>query len=259
MRFPWDRDKKGGLIVDTQFPDKSLKIGVTNIHLLEKVVARLEGHENIWNLMLLNDILVRSNKKIPLDIKYLMYQQDDRIFDRYESFGLKVLADVLNSLEGFNKISVFDPHSDMVHLIKDVIVENASKQIEEVINYIGKEDLCVVTPDAGAYKKYMPQIPEDIPVYTCSKVRDNQGDVISVTPNFGNERKVLIIDDIGLGCKTHINVAQNLHVDKEKYLYVSHGVFPSGVEHLKQYFKKVFTTNSITKEKETDFLKIIEL
>lgn len=259
MKFPWDRKEGWNVISETQFPDQSLKIGVRDINELDSYATSLSNHEDIWRLMLLNDILVRVGKKIPLNINYLMYQQDDRIFNRNESFGLQILANVLNGLKGLSSITVFDPHSDVVHLIENVKIREATYCIKNVINQIGIGDLCILTPDAGAYKKYMPQIDTEIPVYTCSKVRDNQGNVTSVVPTDIKENKILIVDDIGLGCKTHINVAQNLHKDKERFLYVSHGVFPNGVEHLKEHFKNVYTTNSITKEKETNFLKIIEL
>lgn len=260
MRFPWERDDSERVygLSKTVFPDNSIKIGYRHDNSIPYSVS-LKNHNDIWELMLLNDILVRNNRKAFLQINYLMYQQDDRIFDIYESFGLKVLADILNGLKGFEKISVFDPHSDSVCLINNVNVLSASKQIESTINMIGTDDLCILTPDAGAYKKYMPQIPTNIPTYSCSKVRGKDGNIKTLVPNEITESKILIVDDIGLGCKTHTSISEKFMLDKDVYLYVSHGVFNQGVEHLKPYFKKVFTTDSITTEKETEFLKIIKL
>jgi len=247
MVFPWERDLKKGNIAKTVFPDNSIKIGLRGIS--DSYTFVMKDHESIWEILLLNNILVRLEKKADLKIKYLMYQQDDRIFDRKESFGLQVLADVLNSLEGFNKISVFDPHSDVVNLIRNVEVINAEEFIKKALRYLPSSDTCVLTPDAGAYKKYAPQIPKEIPVYSCSKIRNSDGSVKSIVPNEIIESNILIVDDIGLGCNTHIKIAEKLK-DKNVSLYVSHGVFNQGVNHLKPYFVNIFTTDSICKLKE---------
>ena len=56
-----------------------------------------------------------------------------------------------------------------------------------------------------------------------------------------------IIDDICLGGRTFVNIAQKL---KEKncgklFLIVTHGIFNYGIDNLLEYFENIYTTDSI--------------
>ena len=103
----------------THFPDESIKFELKTEATITKVVCTLRTNDDIIALLLVSDVLERKGFKPELYITYMMYQQDDRLFDVDESFGLKVISKLLNGLH-FSKIKIFHPHSDKVELIDNV-------------------------------------------------------------------------------------------------------------------------------------------
>ena len=151
-----------------------------------------------------------SNMVINLVMPYVPNGRLDRIYSDNEVFTLKYFANFINGLN-FNKVSVFDPHSnvttaliDRIHHLKDV-----SSLVEQAMDIIGDDDnLTIYFPDEGAYKRYsnLSGI-EDFPKLYGKKVRDWKTGKIShidiynefnekATENEICRRKVLMIDDI---------------------------------------------------------------
>ena len=83
--------------------------------------------------------------------------------------------------------------------------------------------------------------------------------IVNCTDLEGSE--AVIVDDICLGGRTFINIAEEL--DKKncgrKYLIISHGVFNTGIEKLLEYFDIIYTTDSICTLPESDRLRIFKL
>jgi ribose-phosphate pyrophosphokinase len=118
-----------------------------------------------------------------------------------------------------------------------------------------KDKICLVSPDAGAYKKIFDfanwfGIKE---IITASKVRDlDSGKILkTVVPsleNYNDEMNYVIQDDICDGGRTFIELAKAIKEQKPDakiYLVVTHGIFSAGFDLLVQYLDGIYCTNSI--------------
>lgn len=256
------------------FPDKSINFKFKRIP--NTIVINLKNHDDLFLLCLISDIIEKQSLDIELIITYLMYQQDDRSFSPNQGFGLRVISNILNNLK-FSKISVYHPHSDKVEFIKNVEILDNENLVEFALSDIffskfnnnnfknlkNQGQVRWVIPDAGAFKTQFKQL-ENLKYHnfiSCSKSRDEKGITTIVHCDDLNGDDCFIIDDICLGGRTHIQIAEKLKEKKcgDIYLIISHGIFNYGTEHLLKTFKKIYTTDSITKEKESDFLKIYRL
>ncbi len=194
-----------------------------------------------------------TNPTINLFMPYIPYARQDRVCDKGESFSLKVFGDYINSL-GFDKVTVFDPHSDVTKAVFDnleiVTQLDVISNWRELSNCIGKTIL--VSPDAGANKKT-----SDIAKYFAhssfirsDKLRDLATGQIKETIVYCNDLQgadVSIIDDLADGAATFCFLAKEL---KKKNagninLYVTHGIFSKGFDTIfNSGITKVWTTNS---------------
>ena len=151
-----------------------------------------------------------SNMVINLVMPYVPNGRLDRIYSDNEVFTLKYFANFINGFN-FNKVSVFDPHSNVTTALIDRIhhLKYVSSLVEQAMDIIGDDDnLTIYFPDEGAYKRYsnLSGI-EDFPKLYGKKVRDwNTGKISHIdiynefnekaTENEICRRKVLMIDDI---------------------------------------------------------------
>jgi len=251
----------------TKFPDNSIKFELKTLKIVSEIITTLRTNDDIITLLMVVDVLKRTNHcQVPnLTITYMMYQQDDRLFNSSESFGLKVVAKLINSCE-FNIVKIFHPHSDKVEFIDNCIILSNQSFIEDIIvENFDRENTFWVIPDSGAYKTQFKQIQNiEYPNFiTCMKSRDHStGEITTVvnTDDLGG-KDCFIIDDICLGGRTFKNIAAEL---KKKncgkiYLIVSHGIFNHGVDELLEVFDKIFTTDSICTLPKSDKLEIYEI
>ena len=151
-----------------------------------------------------------SNMVINLVMPYVPNGRLDRIYSDNEVFTLKYFANFINGFN-FNKVSVFDPHSNVTTALIDRIhhLNYVSSLVENAMDIIDDDDnLTIYFPDEGAYKRYsnLSGI-EDFPKLYGKKVRDwNTGKISHIdiynefnekaTENEICRRKVLMIDDI---------------------------------------------------------------
>lgn len=280
MRFPWDKElnEKTIKVLDlrqgfgefeqyklSKFPDNSVKFILkedienrfTSVPTIV-VRTRLISNDDIIVLALVKDVIDNKyvNVKTILKIDYMMYQQDDRRFKTKESFGLKVISNFLNTMK-WDKIKIFHPHSDKVEFINNCIITSNQSFVEDAILdiYSYKEYFDLkpywVIPDSGAFKTQFKQIENiEYPNFiTCMKSRNHETGDIETVVNTDNllGRNCFIVDDICLGGRTFIQIAQKLREKNcgKLYLIVSHGVFNQGIEHLLEHFDYIYTTDSI--------------
>lgn len=244
-----------------RFPDNSLKFKLyATGDKSYNVLTTLRSNDDLILLGLVKDVLDRYSEDISLTITYMMYQQDDRLFNENESFGLKVISNYINSLS-FKKVFVNHPHSDKVEMINNCYITNNALFITKVTENLSYDEFVWVIPDAGAFKSQFKLIPKKVDFVTCMKSRSEYGDITTVVgvPENLKNRKFIIFDDICLGGATFISIAEKLialGVDDIE-LAVSHGIFNKGLDHLRPYFSKIYTTKSICQLTEDNFLKII--
>lgn len=81
--------------------------------------ALIKDSDGLLMLALVKDILDRHEvDKIKLDLHYMPYARQDRVCNAGEAFGLKVIANFINSLK-FDEVMVTDPHSDVTVAVLD--------------------------------------------------------------------------------------------------------------------------------------------
>jgi ribose-phosphate pyrophosphokinase len=101
------------------------------------IYAHANNSDDVMSILLTNDALYRMGyTKINLFIPYMPYARQDRVMVAGEPFSLKVVADMINSC-GFNKVIVFDPHSDVsIALLNNCHVINNSQFVNECLKSI---------------------------------------------------------------------------------------------------------------------------
>jgi len=185
------------------------------------------------------------------------YSRMDREIDGF-MFTLKFLGKVLEKFPIIEAIHATDPHSYVTReIFPDAYLHTPVSYVRDTLIDIGDVDY-ILYPDAGAYKKYVPQMVggnlDDIPHFHAEKERDPQTgkllDLVLVNvPDDIKGKKVLIVDDLCVYGGT-FNWAGSLLKDvgvAKTYLYVTHcensihdGKILDG-----DLIEKVFTTDSL--------------
>ncbi|MDU5715975.1 MAG: phosphoribosyltransferase family protein [Citrobacter freundii] len=167
-----------------------------------------------------------------LDLPWLPWARQDRHMVSGDSFALKVFASQLNTLK-FDKVNVLDPHR-----LSRLFQQNA---------------LMLVAPDAGSLKKIDAVArAAGVEQYAIlSKKRDvASGSLTGFALLAGDVRgrDLLIVDDLCDAGGTFIGSAQVLRDAgaRSVSLYVTHGIFSKGVEHLfANGIDAIYTTTSL--------------
>jgi ribose-phosphate pyrophosphokinase len=151
-----------------------------------------------------------------------------------------------------------DPHSDVLEACLNNFKKNDNFDlVDDALSYLigeNEEDQVVlVSPDAGAYKKVFDVAKEFKieKIITATKVRDLKTGQILHTEvpvlDQHNDLKYIIVDDICDGGRTFIEIAKAIKASRPTakiYLVVTHGIFSAGFEELEKYFERIYTTNS---------------
>jgi ribose-phosphate pyrophosphokinase len=231
-----------------------------------RIISRINNANDLIFLILAVETIRKDgfNGQLEIILPYMPYQQADRNFSEGECFSLQTICKLLNTLD-VNKYFIFDPHSDVspALLNKTTVIDNSNYIIQVLDNidvisilneheYIQTRDLCILSPDAGAYKKIgklCSKIGWNGELVAANKYRSiSTGSIesLELSKQDFDGKDVLIIDDILVGGRTFIELAKKL---KEKntgnlYLAISHGIFSNGFDELSQYFERIYCTDS---------------
>lgn len=197
--------------------------------------------------------------KIHLATPYFLGSRSDRKFEEGSNNYLKkVICPIINSLD-FKSVTVLDPHSDVLEAcLNNFRKINNFDLVDDALSYLIGEDeedqIVLVSPDAGAYKKVF-DVAKEFKIeriITATKVRDvKTGQILRTeipTLDQHSDLKYVIVDDICDGGRTFIELAKAIKASRptaEIYLVVTHGIFSSGYAELGNYFTNIFTTNSV--------------
>lgn len=250
----------------SKFPDGQQTLDLQEFQFGDdiRIITRLNNFKDVEILICAVQALRNCNPlvKISLQSPYFIGSRSDRKFQQGGVNYLKqVICPIINSLD-FQKVSVLDPHSDVLEaclnnyekISNHKLVEWSLKDIDNKDN--ANERLILVSPDAGAYKKIFDVAKEfNIDsIITASKVRDlKTGNILRTeVPDLDildEERnmKYVIIDDICDGGRTFLELAKVIkskRPDSEVYLIVSHGIFSKSFLELSKYFTKIYSSNS---------------
>ena len=201
---------------------------------------------------------------IALHVPYFLGARSDRKFAQGGVNYLKQVVCPIINAQDYAAVIVLDPHSDVL----EACINKFEKVTNEVIvkyaldDLGSKDDIVLVSPDAGAYKKIfdIAQTFEIDKVITATKVRDiKTGQILHTeipTLDQHNKLRYVIVDDICDGGRTFIELAKAIKGSRpsaEIYLVVTHGIFSAGLKSLNEYFTKIYTTNSVVDINDSEF------
>ncbi|RQR65356.1 ribose-phosphate pyrophosphokinase [Burkholderia sp. Bp9125] len=227
------------------------------------IQAHLPDSAAVMTLLMATDALRRAYPSVPisLELPYVPYARQDRVANEGEALGAKVFCDLIN-MQGYTRVLVQDPHSDVVTALLDrVVIEDplpALRSTLERIHALTDERVALVAPDAGARKRVLKlaaALGTDV-VY-ADKVRDTRTGAITGTEVQGElpARTLLVVDDICDGGRTFTELATALKLKQEAqglakplFLYVTHGIFSKGLDPLLAHYDAVFTRNNWTSD-----------
>jgi len=248
----------------SKFPDGQQSVCIEDNLTIDHIIieSRFNSFRDLELIISANQALKEMGiSTVDLMVPYFLGARSDRKFVEGTSNYLKtVVCPIINS-QNFNKVCVFDPHSDVL----EACLNNFTKidNIELVkftLDKIVKEGAVLVSPDAGALKKVY-HVAEELgisDIIIASKHRDVKTGKITHTEVPGVEKynennKFVIVDDICDGGRTFTELAKTIrqHNSLSKiYLIVSHGIFSAGMTPLNDSFDGIFTTNSIRPEED---------
>ena len=246
----------GYQIKPTIFPD-----GTSQIWKLPEELFRAELTQFVWNFEHEREIidlcsavlLLQTPFPKTLHMPYLPYARQDKGISNESTFNLEVLAGIINQLD-FDKVTAVDAHNPkacrtMFYNFENIPVTNIHQQVLSVF-----QPDTIAFPDLGALDRYGGSFHGDTMIF--DKKRDQAtGNIVGHKISGGSYDqpfRVLIVDDLCDGGATFISVAKAIHEEinpsTEVGLYITHGIFSRGREHLlNNGISKIFTTNSLLK------------
>lgn len=252
-----------------QFPDGQQSITIdfksdisSKLDKTIRIKSRMNSFKDVELIICANQSLKDLGvENVELYVPYFLGGRSDRRFLAGQTNYLKnVICPIINS-QGFSKVYVVDPHSDVLEACLNNFNKFTNNSIVEYtfdkLNCRSSQTM-LVSPDAGALKKIY-DIAKDFNiknVVTASKVRDIEtGDIVKTElpiMDLTDIEQIIIIDDICDGGRTFIELAKVIkeQTDKPIYLVVTHGIFSGGFEKLSDVLDGIFCTNSI---KDIDF------
>lgn len=225
------------------------------------IKERINSYEDLFYIEAIADTIDNNILKTGGTTKYTLFipcmfgQRSDRRFESFQSFDLKLITDIINKCN-FGKVQVFDPHSDVsLALInrseKVSSFDHVKKAVDDIRQFKmnwPQEDLILVSPDAGAYKKVFEYGEKlNLPVMGAMKHRDKTGKVDLLFSQDVTGKDCLIVDDLCDGGYTFELLGKALkdHGARKVYLYVSHGLFSKGYAKLYEVIDHIYCTNSV--------------
>lgn len=230
------------------FPDNQPHVNIQGIEEADdvKVICSLTDSTKVLQLLQTANALdnLFAKKKV-LVIPYLMGARFDRLMQHGDSIDLKVIANLINSC-GFEKVYLFDVHSDVATMLINNAVNITNQQM---VQQYHQENAVLICPDAGAAKKVAKYFDwntnlKDI-VYG-SKNRNLATGKLTLEvlePNECVNRNCVIIDDLCDGGATFLAIAEQIQ-PAHLTLIVTHGIFSKGFEALEKCFNEIIVSDS---------------
>ncbi|KKK90580.1 hypothetical protein LCGC14_2721590 [marine sediment metagenome] len=218
------------------------------------VTASLCNADDLFDLLLVTDILHNNHNGVHLRVDYLLGARMDRRIDDRQPDTLAVVADIINAAN-FKSVSILDPHSDAA---LDIIAgcelpRYPMAEMRDVLSEYEPAETLIVIPDKGAAKRVLAMTQGfGFAHVQCYKVRDEQTGALSGFA-IANEaarvysvtgKRCLIVDDICDGGGTFTGLAKALREAGARSidLFVTHGIFSKG--RALQGIDKIYSTGS---------------
>ncbi len=243
------------------FPDNQPHVNIQGIDEGDEVKIICSITNSVKLLQLIQAANALDNlfaKKKVLVIPYLMAARFDRLMQHGDSIDLKVVADLINAC-GFEKVYLFDVHSDVSSLLINHAVNISNQQLVEKYQ---QENAVLICPDAGAAKKigkYFGWNKRLQEIVYCSKNRNLATGALTLEvlePENCRDRNCIIIDDICDGGATFLAIAGQIK-PRHLTLMVTHGIFSKGFTALEEKFNEIIVSDSFCMEYDSKIVKKI--
>lgn len=250
----------------TVFPDGHRHIDLSDSTLaLSKldeltIRTRLSSFDDLFVLLQAVNVMKLENRscKISLIITYLLAGRYDRPMYQGDSFDLKIVCDIINSLD-LERVGLIEPHSVVSTSLIDrsYVFNPMDMQSISIINeFAAKQPVVIVAPDLGAVKRAENYAkiwdePKEL-VYMNKRRNLKTGEVVGMEILKGDEgglhgKTCVIYDDLCDGGRTFIEAAKILRARGSNtiVLIVTHGIFSQGLAPLYNGgVDYIITTNS---------------
>lgn len=223
------------------FPDGQPHISLSHIPVKPRVTIEtaIRNTQELFEVMLVQDILLRNYKSISLNIRYLLGARMDRPISDAEPNTLRTVGSILRNAP-FYSIRVLDPHSAVTgqHLYSEAVYP--IKAIDTVLDHYDPDYTWVMAPDKGSQERVRKMLRHRATAFGILegfKTRDMATGKLSgfgvkaPSPTAIRGKSVLIVDDICDGGGTFAGMAAVLRDAgaTSVNLFVTHGIFSKGL------------------------------
>ena len=229
------------------------------------IQSRLNNFEDLELILCATSVLRNQGHSVSLQVPYLLGSRSDRRFPNKSHYLKDVICPILN-LQNYDRVDVLDPHSDVIEaLLSNIHLMSIEDCWERAMSYEDldhrPERLYVVSPDAGALKRCLKaaKVLGANGILECSKNRDiTTGKILHTTVHVPNNYSpleengtLLVVDDICDGGRTFVELAKTIRGNLISFngyrliLWVTHGIFSSGLGTLLEYYDRIYCTNSV--------------
>lgn len=221
--------------------------------------------EHLMELVLMCDAVKRSEaRKITAIIPYHGYARQDRVHREGECLSAQVVAHIIES-SGFDKLVTVELHNESIlGFFKIPVVHVSGLGVFQEQFKKMKDDLVVITPDAGALKRSQKFAEDlDVPLALIEKKRDldHAHKLVSMrVVGDVKDKTAIIVDDVIVTGGTLVNAAHLLKQKGAKKVIAcaTHADFVAGTEKILEDspLDKVWVTDTIPVLQERKFPKL---
>ena len=217
------------------------------------ITCRASNFEEFGKLLLAADAVKRFGvKRLEAFIPYFPAARQDRVMVPGEPLSVKVYAQLVNVMN-LDQVYVFDAHSEVTSAVLDncTVIPNHAL-VREILKGI-KGEYVLVSPDGGALKKIfkLSMALGGVPVVEASKKRDVKTGKLSSFHVYEDDlagKTCIVVDDICDGGGTFLGLGEQLNLKGagEMKIIASHGIFPRGVDQLKEMYTGIYCSDSFS-------------
>jgi ribose-phosphate pyrophosphokinase len=228
----------------SKFPGGEIHLKIEDAYLVFGRLAHITTHikcsDDIISLLLATDVLKRAGaKSIGLNLIYLPYARQDKVFEKGEALSLRVMCDIINS-QRYSHVIVNNVHSDVALALIDNV--HHAVDFPEIAE---PDSTVIVSPDAGSLKKVMKFAKENnLDFVRADKSRPSSGSEweCTVYSDHIGDKNFLIIDDICDGGRTFIELGKKLKLltNGRVDLFITHGIFSNGFDCFKGSVDRIY-------------------
>lgn len=224
-------------------------------------------NENLMELLIMIDALKRSSAdRITAVIPYYGYARQDRKVAPRTPISAKLVADLLEAA-GANRVVAMDLHAGQIQGFFNIPVDNlfAMPIFLDYIEKHLKDDLVVVSPDAGAAERsrsYAKRLQAPLALIDKRRLKPNVSEVLHVIGEVKGKRAVIIDDIVDTG-GTLTNAVAALYQEgaKEVYSFCTHAVLSGNAvtKIAESNLKKMVMTDTIQPSSAAQKCRTIEV